>query len=278
MINKLRLLTLLVLTVSIVSCASIKEMIKEPDVKYDDMKITAISLKDIDLQFNFQINNPNSYGVTLTDFDYQLEINNASFLDGEQTAETQVPASGSGFFQVPVRVNYSTLYNTVRSLSGKDEAPYRIKGTARVKTPIGPIGIPFSASGNFPLFQKPTVKLSNLKVEDLSMLSVTLLFDLEINNPNVLKLDISRFNHSFAIAGNQVVESVTSDPMTINKNSKSELSIPVKVNFGNLGSAFRDVLNGRTVNYQLRGDAMIDLPGGPVTVPYDQAGTIDIER
>ncbi len=269
---------LITFLIFILSCAGLKSIFKKPTVKYESMSIAGISLKETDLEFNFKIINPNSIGISFTNYDYHFEVNNNPLLQGTQQLNTKIPANGGNTFKVPAKVNYSDLFKAAKSLAGRSESPYRLRGTASVKTPIGPIEIPFSHSGKFPLFKKPDIKLTSLKMSNLSLIGATLLFDIQVNNPNILELNIVKFNHNFAISGNEIVKSQTSEPMKIQKKGQSQLSIPVNIRFADLGSAVQDVLKGRTVNYRLNGNMDLKLPGGPLVIPYDQAGTIDIQK
>ncbi|OQY28416.1 MAG: hypothetical protein B6244_07390 [Candidatus Cloacimonetes bacterium 4572_55] len=264
--------------VALASCATVKDMFQEPKVDFDSMSITGVTLKNTDMEFTFNIFNPNALGVTFSDYEYHLEINDHSFLSGSQPQGIEVPAKGTNQFKIPATVNYSDLASSVQSLVGKSEAPYRLHGSAAVKTPIGAINVPFSHSGTLPLLKKPNVRLASLKIDEISLLNASLLFDIEVENPNILELDIVNFNHNFSISGNSVAESVPSGPMKIRKKGTSTLSIPIQIDFLKLGTTLRSVLNGGSTDYQLGGNIEIKLPGGNLSMPYDHSGSIDLQK
>ncbi len=260
------------------SCAGLKNLFDQPKINYESFAIQSISLKDIDLNINFRIQNPNAIGITLTGFSYNLEVDSHPFLRGEQQTGLQIPANGSSGFTVPAKIVYSDLFQSVKSIVNNQEAPYRMQGTAQVKTPIGAVGIPFSYSGTFPLLKKPNLALKSLKTKDLSLTGVSLVLEVEIENPNLLELDVLKFNHNVILSGNEIAKSLTSAPMKIAKNGKTQLTLPIRVNFLEAGMAIKQVLQGGSVSYQLRGDMLTRLPGGDVALPYDQGGTIQIQK
>lgn len=277
-LTKLLVIISLIGLILLSSCSTMSNLFKQPDVRFNNMAIQRINLSTIDLLFKFDVTNPNPLGITLTDYNYVLEVDQKNFLTGATPSQIAIPGNGRGILEVPASINFSDLYRAVSSIAGNDEAPYHIKGDVRVKTPIGPISVPFSKSGNFPLFKKPSIKLASLRLDDLGLLSANLVFDVQIDNPNILSLAITKLNHNFSLSGKPVLQTQTTERMQIAQKGKSNLSIPVKLNFVELGSAFKDVLTGGNVNYQLNGNMSLDLPGGVVDMPYNAGGAIPITR
>ena len=52
--------------------------IQKPTVQITNAKISKLSFNDVSLLFDIEINNPNSVGINLAGFDYELLINNNS--------------------------------------------------------------------------------------------------------------------------------------------------------------------------------------------------------
>ena len=270
---------MLIIFISVmVSCAAVKDLVKKPTVKFRQMSISAITLSDINLKFDFDLINPNGFGITLTDYNYQLDVNAVKFLTGDQGMQTAIPAKGMTTFSIPVTINYQNLFKTVASLVGQDEVGLQVQGNVSIKTPITPFTIPFSKSETIPLFKKPDINITSLKMKDVTLWDTKLVLDLEIKNPNVISLDINTLKHKFSISGNKILETQISEVMSLQKKGVSTLSIPITVNFKELGSAIKDVLAKGNVDYRFEGEMALGLPGGPVKMPFDRSGSIKITK
>ncbi len=73
-------LFVLFLMLSFYSCSTLNSIlnqmnVKKPTVNITNAKISNLSFNDLDLVFDIQINNPNTIGIYLAGFDYELLIN-----------------------------------------------------------------------------------------------------------------------------------------------------------------------------------------------------------
>lgn len=242
------------------SC-SVQEILKtagvsKPIVKYERVKISGLSFDGIDLMFDFSINNPNALGVSLAGFDYDVEINGNSFISGEQDKKITIPSKGKDIIQIPVSLSFSELIGTYKSFADRDSVDYGLAGSFAFDLPvIGKVSVPYSASGNFPLLKIPSISVEELKLKDISLLGAEVVLKLNCENRNNFDLGIDGFNYSFGIAGNEWINSGFSKKLSLKSGKESEITIPIKLNFLQVGSSVYNLLTGNSeLDYFLKGD------------------------
>jgi LEA14-like dessication related protein len=266
-----------------VSCSTVKNLanIQEPKVSVDKVRFTGLSFEDVDLAFDVKIDNPNQLSATLAGFDYDLKINDASFLQGQQTSDMTIAATSASNLEVPLTLNFKDLYNTFNSLKNQDSSAYKMDLGLTFNLPIlGKTRIPVSKQGYLPMVKLPSLKVSSLKIKKMGLTSADLELNLEIDNPNAFNLIADNLNYNFAVNDQSWVQGTLPKQVQISEKGSSSLSIPLSVNFLNLGQTALQILSGnQEVNYSFQGNVDLDsaLPMfNQVKLPIDKSGEVNI--
>jgi len=123
------------------SCAELNTIlnqmsVQKPTVDITNAKIFNLSFDDLDLLFDIQINNPNTVGINLAGFDYELLINDNSFISGNQPDKLEIAAQNSNTIQLPVNLKFVDIYNTFANLKKNDNSKYQIKCGLNFDLPV----------------------------------------------------------------------------------------------------------------------------------------------
>jgi len=273
----------LLLILILMSCAALQEMIniEKPTAKVRNVRLTGLSLQQIDLLFDVDIFNPNALSVNLAGFDYDFLLSGSSFLKGQQDKQLTIASRGNSNVEVPVSIAFKEIYQTYQSLKNQDSTDYKIICGLVFDLPVfGKTRIPVSQSGNLPLLKIPQISISSLKLQKLSLTSADLLLNLEVNNPNNFSLALNKLDYDFAINNLTWATGLSQQALAINKKGKSALSLPLSLNFISMGKALYQAVTGdNNLNYHLKG--AIDLNTSvPLlknfTLPIDQTGQIKV--
>lgn len=94
-----------------------------------------------------QVNNPNWFGITISDFDYHALVSDQELASGRIEKDIVIPANGGTVAEIPVHADLSSLDNGAleRILRGRQD--YRLTGTAVFKTWFGSYSYSFDTSG-----------------------------------------------------------------------------------------------------------------------------------
>jgi len=267
----------------IFGCAALQEIVKiqKPKVEVQKVRFTGMSFQAINLAFDVKIQNPNPIGAKLAGFDYDFFINDASFLEGQQNTQLDIEALGQSTVEIPLTINFKDLYSTFQSLKNQDSSDYKIACGLSFDLPVlGPTRIPVSKSGKLPMLKLPNVKIGSLKLNKITFTNADLELNLKVNNPNTFNFLLNGLNYDFTINGKTWAKGITQQQMRIQQKGESTISIPISLNFTQMGRTVYQIITGSNkLNYQLKGnlDLNTSLPLlQQVNLPIDRAGKIDI--
>jgi len=269
-------------------CANLTQLLNQMDVKkpvisMKSANLTEISLDDATIQFNLEIENPNTFGVHLAGFDYQLDINQRAFLNGDQPDKIEIAAQNKSPLNVPVSINYVRLLDTIKDLVNRKEADYKIDFGFKFDLPVlGNTRIPITHTGTLPIPKIPDISISSLKMNKLGLTGADLELVLKIGNPNIFGFDLNNLNYNFSVNGNRWVKGMESTVGDIAAGGESLVRLPVSLNFLELGRSVADLISGGTdLNYQLTG--VMDVSGKELPlqlkgVNFNRSGTVNLDK
>jgi LEA14-like dessication related protein len=260
-----------------------KGSIEEPDVKVTKTRLADLSFSQVDLVFDIQIDNPNPVGISLAGFDYDLLLNNISFLKGEQEQALKIKANDVATIQLPLSLLFENIYTTYQRLKNEDIASYTLNTGLTFDLPVlGELRIPVSTSGEFPAIKIPAVSIKYLKMNRLSFTGADFSLAIAIDNPNSFSFIINNLTYNLKVNETLWAEGQTSENMSIPAKEDNTLLIPFTLNLMQIGSAiYQEINQGKRFNYQLSGEA--NMSGSQaildhINLPFDIAGKIDLTK
>lgn len=257
--------------------------IQKPAVRVSGAKLSGLSFEQADLLFDIEITNPNAVGISLSGFDYDLLLNNNSFLKGEQDKKMEIKANDLATFPLPLSLNYENIIKTFQSLKDADDVAYTLNTGLSFDLPVlGPMRIPVSTSGKVPMLKLPKINLKSLKLTSLSFTGAQFDLAIGVNNPNSWGMIVDALQYGFSINGKQWIDGQTTRKINVDGKHDNVIQIPFSLNFLEIGSGVYNIItNGKGLNYSLTGQA--DLSSsmemlGNFQLPLDLSGKIDISK
>lgn len=146
--NIYRIFVLGLLT-GLMACSHLTEgLLKDPEVKVLDFKLTDISSQDVSVNLNLNIKNPNPIPINLDEVTYSLALSGEKVTEGVFDKGIQVPASGEGQVTVPLKFKFNTVGNLLSGFINRTfTKDYELNGSAK----IGFFSIPFTQKGEINL-------------------------------------------------------------------------------------------------------------------------------
>jgi LEA14-like dessication related protein len=287
MVKPFFLLATISLAAISLSCSSVKNLIREnfqkPRVNFAGAKLERLSFEEIGLRFDINVANPNPIGVKLTGFDFDFLLNERSFVQGENNTGVEIPANGSRILPVLVSIKFDDIYQTFAGLRNDDSTSYEINAGVSFDLPfLGPQRIPVSKSGSVPLIKIPKIGVESLRVERLNFTGADLNLRVRLNNPNPFSFLLNQLNYRLEINGAEWLEGASELSQSVNAKGQSILSLPIALNFLQIGQSAAQLLRGdAVVDYRFHGSANLSstLPVfGAANFSFDQAGEIRIAK
>jgi LEA14-like dessication related protein len=114
----------------------------------------------------------------------------------------------------------------------------------------------------------PTAQMMGLKFENVKRGSVTLLFDVEINNPYAVGLPLTNLNYVLTSGANTFLQGSAELQTTVPASSKEIVSLPAKVNYKNMLKALKDASPGSKIPYKAELELSVNTPtSGLIKLP-----------
>ena len=139
------LLFLLVLCICMSSCLS--WFLEKPSITVNKISISPRSLTEMNLLLGIEVKNTNRFDLTLTSFEYIIYLNSEEIGTGRLEKGILLPASSTTLAQVPVAAKFKNLGKSLKTIFTGNDLPYKITGTACVKTAFGSSSFPLSKEG-----------------------------------------------------------------------------------------------------------------------------------
>jgi len=123
--------------------------------------------------------------------------------------------------------------------------------------------------------QEPDVKISKIKMTGLSFDKVDLLFNIDINNPNAVGINLSGFDYDLQIEDKSFFNGRQDNGLAIKAYGSEQIRLPLTIQFMELYSAFIDLKNLDSVKYNFNTGLSFNLPMlGDIRIPIGKAGYI----
>lgn len=249
----------------------------EPKVTFDSLNVHEVDWEQVQVDFVFEVENPNPISVSLASFDYALEFSDVEWLTGDDPDGLTLQASDSSELALPVQFGFEELYEMVQAVRGEDTIPFGLSGNFGFDTPIGLIELPYSEEGTFPALRTPVIQASKLRVSSLSWTGAELELDLSVDNDHESNLTFLEFDYSLALAGVDVGSGSVDSLGEVEGASTDTLTLPLEIGFGSAAMALYEALTGSSVDLDLDATTLVDTPFGQVPLDLALANDVDIE-
>lgn len=280
-----KLLPVIALLFLIASCSALRDFadVRQPTVNYSQVSIQNISFEGVTLLFDFDVNNPNQFGVTADQYSYEFFINDNSFLSGTQTENLRISRESTSLVQVPISLNFSEVFNTFSSLLRRDSLSYQLSTEVEFDVPgLGKQRVPINAAGELPIPRMPRIEFGGLNVNKLSMSGADLEVGFRVSNPNSFGVSLANAAYTLNVNGREWLDTRLADAIRLDASESDMITIPIRLNASQMGSVLVDMMRGTTeFDYNISGSADIsaDIDGfdDGSNIPFDLDGTYRTE-
>ncbi len=140
-----KILFLLTFSIFLMSCVS--WVMQAPSFALRGITLRPISFTEMNLLFDLDVQNPNSFDLTFKSLAYTVYLQNEEIGNGHLEKELLIPSSSITRIQVPVVAGFKDFSGSLKAILTKADLPYKIEGKATVKTAFGSRQFPFSKEG-----------------------------------------------------------------------------------------------------------------------------------
>ncbi len=239
------LLILLALSlVTLTGCATLKQLFKKPRVTFKTARLSSASLSDATVDIIYQVDNPNSFGLSLAKVDYAFFVEGKQVVAGAPRKGIQLKAKGRSDLVFPANVRFADIVPVVETFLTKDRATFKIQGSVGIDTPVGVLSFPLEREGTFEIPKIPNVQFQSPRITNLTLSGATVEFPLTITNRNSFPLPIAGLSGDLKVAGASVGTLSTGNLGTLDGSGSRQITLPLQINFLRAASAASALRSG----------------------------------
>jgi LEA14-like dessication related protein len=124
---------------------------------------------------------------------------------------------------------------------------------------------------------KPTASIVAARLSDLSMDTVTLELDVQVNNPYLVSLPLSALSYSLTSDNRTLLSGSGSPAAPIGATSSDIVPLVLRVSFQDLLSTLSGLQPGHVVNWAIDVQLTVVAPViGPLTLPLERSGKLPV--
>ncbi len=266
----------------ITGCQSLQDLIggaPKPTAHVIGASIRGLSLENIVLLFDVEVENPYATSLPLIDLGYSLTSGGAKFLEGTIKPTGSIPARGMQVIQVPATVAFSSLVTTLKGVKPGSVVAYTADFKIGVEAPVlGRLEVPLSKSGELPVPAVPQVELTSLAIGKLSLDQMSASAKVQVKNTNQFALDLTKLGVSFALGGLDVGSSKLASPVNLPAGQAATLEVPLSFSPRAAGVGLMNLLRGNQIAYKVSGSVDANTRFGPLSLPFSHIGNAPISR
>jgi LEA14-like dessication related protein len=263
-------------------CQSMQDLIggvPKPTAHVIGASIRGLSLENIVLLFDVEVENPYATSLPLIDLGYSLTSGGSKFLEGTVTPTGSIPARGKQVIQLPATVPFASLLAALKGVKPGAIVAYTADFRIGVNAPVlGRIDVPLSKSGELPVPAVPHVELTSLGIGKLSLDQMTASAKLQVKNTNQFPLDLTKLGVSFALGGLEVGSSKLANSGNLPAGQTTTLDVPLSFSPRAAGMGLVNLLRGNQIAYKVSGSIDANTRFGPLSLPFSHIGNTPITR
>jgi len=134
-----------VFSVFLTACSSsgIKGLVEPPKVQVHKVQMGQFNLSGGTATFVLDIQNPNSFPIPLSGFDYGLSLNGVQVAKGNKEKKVTIKAGASEKVEVPLTLSFGNMMNMLPGLLRSRQLNYQLDGSVHLPW----FNIPFKRNG-----------------------------------------------------------------------------------------------------------------------------------
>ncbi|MBN1465353.1 LEA type 2 family protein [candidate division KSB1 bacterium] len=127
--------------------------VRIPEITFSGLQVKKMGLTGIDLELGLNLVNKNIFGFDIGKLNYDIALAGSQLIKGTTQNLASVPAKGTGVIKLPVSLDLSGALGSLRSILGGNSVQATIIGDTDLKTPFGPINLPFNTTQEIPILK-----------------------------------------------------------------------------------------------------------------------------
>lgn len=254
---------------------------KDINIEVKEKRIRDFSLDGLTFVFYVNITNSTSKALFLSGYEYRFIVNQRDYLQLQTQLEEglRIEARDETLVAFPVKITYKNLFQVIPEMANELHAVCNLVGWAmfsdgrREKEKLA-----LAFTGDFPIFWKPELELGRLRVNTLTVGGAELDFEVKLKNKNRYVMMVDRISYTLSFAGFEIEQGTIGGDKNIDKQGEKVFSLPLLLNFFEVGKEVYDVLDKPSTQCLFSGVVEVQTVWGRLSIPFEEQGLLTISR
>ncbi len=273
----------IVLVVLLVTMAhfSFSNVSKDLKMELKEKGIRDFSLDGLTVVFYINIANSSSKDYFLSGYEYRFTVDQKDYLQLQTELEDglRIEAKGETLVAFPVKITYKNLFRTIPEMEDALHATCNLVGWATFSDGRRERGkLALAYTGEFPVFWPPELELIQLRVNTLTVGGADLNFEVKFKNKNRFDLMVDKIEFTLTLAGYKIDQGTIPGDKNIDKQGEKIFSLPLLLNFFDVGKEVYDVLDKPSTQCAFSGEVEVQTVWGRLTIPFDEHTLLTISH
>ncbi len=247
-------------------CGMALSLFGKPKVEEVQPHFESIDWDGVTVRFDLKVRNPYWFPLRLSLVKCAVDIEGREFVTADAPVNLSLPSRELGRVSAPVRLSYSSLWNTYHTLRSAQEVAYTLRGAVACSVLGHEFGVPVSKEGRFPVLRLPRIADVRFRVAEASLRKAVLAIEATVTNPNVFEVDLQGVGYTFKAGEVELGGLHASTAGTISPGGSGQVSLTAEVAVA--GAALKLMRGGELGRPTLS-------PTGTIKTPY---GTVKLDR
>ncbi|WP_373999061.1 LEA type 2 family protein [Bdellovibrio bacteriovorus] len=129
-----------------------------------------------------------------------------------------------------------------------------------------------SGKGLLGFAEKPEAKLENVYAKDTNFSGTTLVFVVNVQNPNRFDIEVEEVAYKVFVGDKQLTTSKTDKAIKVPASKDANIELPLPVKYGDLMGHVASILTSGELPYKIEGDAKFSF----ATIPFTKEGKVEL--
>lgn len=254
---------------------------KDLKISLEEKQIQDLSISGLSLVFYIKITNTSRSIYYFSGYDYRFVVNQKEYIrvDTPMSNGIRIDPSSDTLLSFPLKITYSLLFQEVEGIEKEDKATCYLAGAMRFSDGRKEKGkLPFSFSGEFPLFKNPEIECLSLDVNDLTIGGADLSFEVRFKNRNGFELFVDSIKYALQLGEKPIGEGKISGDKNIKSRTDKVFSLPLLLNFFEVGKDVYNILHQPSALCRFSGELKVRTVWGTLNIPFDKRERVSISR
>lgn len=224
-----------------------------PRAELSIVEITSLTAEKTEMTVKVLLKNQLPFSFTADSLQYRIFINGVEVIKSHHKKTITLESSDTSWISLPLTILSHQLKSILNASERKDldSVEYRLHATFFTDIVVRK---KFDVDINrlLPLIYIPELTSEHIQVDSLNFSRAAILLNVSIKNQNVFPIKAKSIAYKFAIEDHEWIEGIIPGVTDIKEQSITELQIPIRISFKEVGRTLFDLLKkGKNVKYNL---------------------------